>query len=184
MNNLKPETFNPPPSHPSDHDLACVTEDSATEDVAAHVRDCARCRSAVADFRWLGDELEAVLAAAVETVPVPRPAWRAVRAHLTAIQRRQMVRGWASACASVLLAAGLMFGAPNFVNMAGLATTAQAAQAKAIIAPTPRPPIVTGASPATYVTSTPAVSNDHRAPLPTPAFKLPPTPPDPATPSG
>ena len=65
-------------THPKEIELARFEDGEASTGVAEHLRWCARCRSVVADYRWLQGEVTATLALAADSVPVPRPKWWAV----------------------------------------------------------------------------------------------------------
>ena len=162
--------------HPGEAELARFGEgdnDAAQEE---HLRWCARCRSVVADYRWLGEEIGASLQAAADGVPVPRPRWWDVQERLLASERQRARRLRVPAVASVVLAFSLMLALSPVV---GTAVAARTLPPRAAIAPSP---FITdlASSPATSLaTPTPFVSRDEVTPLPTPAFVLPPTPPEP-----
>jgi hypothetical protein len=161
--------------HPGETELARFSDGAAGAGVAEHVRWCARCRSVVADYAWLGGEIGATLAAAADAVPVPRPRWWAVQEHLLAGQRR--VAGWrASALASVMLAFCLML---SLSPVLGPAAVARTLLPEAATAPAPETAAVPGASLVPLATPTPAIADGQATPAPTPAFALPPTPPAP-----
>ena len=161
--------------HPRETELARFSDKEAGAAVAEHLRWCARCRGVVADYRWLQGEITSTLAVAADTVAVPRPKWWVVQERMSAGQRRQMM-GWrASAFASVALMVCFMLFAPNFLG-------------PAVVAQTPQPEMVMGRAPVTsfvsgdrvdsMATSTPDISGAEMASSPTPAFVLPPTPPE------
>ena len=157
--------------HPKEIDLARLSElgvDTGAE-MAEHLRWCARCRSVVADHRWLQEEISATLAVAVDAVPVPRPKWWAVQEVLLTRQRRQ-VAGWrGSAIASVVLTICLMLSASPVLGTS--ATMVHTLPPEAIIATAPD--LVSGSA-----TPTPAIFRQVQeiTPLPTPVLALPPTP--------
>ena len=162
--------------HLREMELARLSDEEAAGDIAAHLRWCARCRSVVADYRWLQGEIETALAAAAEAAPVPGSKWWAVQARLFAGRRRQ-IAGWrASAFASVVLAVSLMLSAPSFLAPA---VVALGEQPGAATVPAPVTALAAGES---VATPTPAIScADEALPSPTPAVVLPPTPPQPET---
>jgi len=166
-------------AHPREVELACLSDEEAGEEVAAHLHWCARCRSVVADYRWLQGEITTMLAVAADAVFVPRPKWWAVRERMFTRQRRQ-VAGWrASAFASVVLAVCLMLSIPNLLIPA---VAAQRLQPEAATVPAPITAVVSGETVASLATPTPAVPCDGQPPQPlTPAVVLPPTPPQPET---
>ena len=168
--------------HPQETELAFLAEEKGDGDVADHLRWCARCRSVVADYRWLGGEIEATLSAAAAAVPVPRPRWLAVQEHLVARQRRQAV-GWrVSAVASVVLAFCLMLAVSPIL---GTAAAARTLPPQALVAPAPWTAVgtaglavPTAGHAAPLATPTPAISwSGDATPAATPGFVLPPRPP-------
>ncbi len=164
--------------HLRETELACLSDEEVGEEVAAHLRWCAHCRSTVADYRWLQGEIAAALAVAADAVPVPRPKWCAVRERMFAGQRRQVV-GWrASAFASVMLAVCLMLSTPNLLS---LPAAALVPQPEVATVPTPVTAAVSGERMASMATPTPAIpcESEEPTPPPTPAVVLPPTPPQP-----
>ncbi|MFQ6101719.1 MAG: hypothetical protein ACE5OS_10875 [Anaerolineae bacterium] len=164
--------------HLREMELACLSDGEAGEEVAAHLRWCAHCRSTVADYRWLQGEIAAALAVAADAVPVPRPKWWAVRERMFAGRRRQVV-GWrVSAFASVVLAVCLILSIPNFLAPA---VAAQRLQPEVVMVPAPVTAAVSGECMASMATPTPAIFCEEAEPLPTPALMLPPTPPEPET---
>ena len=203
--------------HPRETELAGFSDQSDSEDadgrLAEHVRWCARCRSAVAEYRWLEGEVEATLTAAADAIAVSRPEWRTVRERLFTLQRRRVVGGRVSAVAGVALAFCLML---TISPVLGPAAAGRTLSPDAFFA---RAPLTAAASDehgvtlqyegkrsgtfqyegkrsGTLVTPTPAISwagetpslskgadgtpSLSKAPLaPTPAYVLPPTPPQP-----
>jgi hypothetical protein len=175
--------------HLRETELARLSEESEEEvgvSVAEHLRWCARCRSGVADYRWLQGEIVAALSAAADAVAVPRSRWWAVQEALSAGQRRQAA-GWrASAVASVVLAVCLMLSLSPILGTAAMAHAARTAVPEPVIAPAPVTAVVSGGHfsgecLASMATPTPVVSCGEATPLPTPALMLPPTPPEPGT---
>jgi hypothetical protein len=162
--------------HPEETQLARWGDGERRADIAAHVRWCARCRSGVADYRWLAGEIEATLTAAADAVDVPRPRWWALRERLIAGQRRR-VAGWrASAVASVVLAVCLMLSLSPVPL--GTAVAARMVPLEAMVVPAPVTASASGTHAAPGVTPTPIVSRAEATPAPTPDFVLPPTPPE------
>jgi hypothetical protein len=177
--------------HPEETQLARWSDGEARADVAAHVRWCARCRSGVADYRWLAGEIGATLTGAADAVDVPRPRWWALQGRLIADQRRR-VAGWrASAVASVVLAVCLMLSlspvllstavAARMVPLEAMVVPAPLTAMTAMTASTADMASVSGTHAAPGATPTPLVSRAEATPAPTPDFALPPTPPEPET---
>ena len=121
-------------THPKEIELARFEDGEASAEVTEHLRWCARCRSAVADYRWLQGEVTATLALAADLVPVPRPKWWAVCESLSLGERRRAGRRRASALASLALVFSLILSAPGFL---GAAVVAQAVPADVVMAPAP-----------------------------------------------
>jgi hypothetical protein len=164
--------------HPNETELARWGDGGKSADVAAHVRWCARCRSGVADYRWLAGEIGATLTAAADAVDVPRPRWRALKGRLIVDQRRR-VAGWrASAVASVVLAACLMLSLSPTLLRTAVAARMVPVPLEAMVVPAPVTASVSGTHSAPGVTPTPMVSRAEATPAPTPGFSLPPTPPE------
>ena len=164
--------------HPGEMELARMGDGEDGAGVAEHVRWCARCRSIGADFGWLGGEIQAALSAAADGVSVPRPQWWVVQEHLHASQRRRVAGRQVSAAAGVLLAAYLML----WVSVSpalGTAVAARTSPPEAIIAPAPAMALVSDAGVALEATPTPVILCEAATAAPTPAFMLPPTPPEP-----
>jgi len=176
--------------HPRETELAGFSEQSGSEgadgQLAEHLRWCARCRSAVAEYRWLEGEVEATLTAAADAIAVSRPEWRTVRERLFTLQRRRVAGGRVSAVASVALAFCLML---TVSPVLGPAAVGRTLSPDAFFA---RAPLTAAASDehgvpcGTLVTPTPVISCAEETPslsktplAPTPAFVLPPTPPQP-----
>jgi hypothetical protein len=162
--------------HPKETELARFSDEQPSASVADHLRWCARCRSGVADYQWLGGEIEATLKAAADEVPVPRPRWWAVQARLRAGQQRRAA-GWrASAFASIALVISFVLCVPN---VACPVVAAPVPPPKAATVPPSVTAFVSGAHRVALATPTPAIPQGGEKPLLTPAFALPPTPPDP-----
>jgi hypothetical protein len=165
--------------HPEQTELARWSDGEARADIATHVRWCAACRSAVADYRWLAGEIETTLTAAADTVKVPRPRWWALQGRLIAEQRRRVAGRQASAMASVVLAVCLMLSlSPALLSTA---VAARMVPLEAMVAPAPITASVSGTHAAPGATPTPLVSRAEATPALMPDFALPPTPPEPET---
>lgn len=162
--------------HPREIELIRLSDGEAGAEMAEHLRWCTRCRSVLADYRWLQGEITATLTAAADAVVSPRPKWWAVQEVLCASQRRQAVGGRVSAVASVMLAACLML---SVSPVLGTAVVARTLPPEAIVAPAPATAIASGARLSAMATPTPAISREEAKPLSTPAFVPPPTPPQP-----
>jgi len=158
--------------HPAEKELGGEASTSVTE----HLRWCARCRGIVADYDWLQGEIEATLVAAADAVPIPRPKWWAVQELKFASQRRRIVGGRISAVASVVLTVCLMLSTSPVLGTTVLSTTIEP-----VVALAPVAAAISGESLALVATLTPVISCEEATPSPTPAFVLPPTPPEPET---
>ena len=55
--------------HLVETELACVSDGKHHESAAEHLRRCAQCRSAVAEYAWLQEQVVTALATAADTVP-------------------------------------------------------------------------------------------------------------------
>jgi hypothetical protein len=161
--------------HPGEAELARCGEGNKSAELEDHLRWCARCRSVVADYWWLGEEVGASLRAAAGTVEVERPRWWAVQERLLVSERRQARRLRVPAVASVVLAFCLMLALSPVV---GTAVAARTLPPEAMVAPVPFTTIVSDGL-GSAVTATPAILSEAATPLPTPGFVLPPTPPEP-----
>ena len=175
--------------HPQEIELAQLSDRENGEvidaETAEHLRWCTHCRSVVADYEWLQEEIEVTLSVAAE-VPVPRPQWWAVRERVFAGQRRQ-ITGWRiSALSSLVLAVCLMLRIVPIRSAFPIQSTTVAAltsfpsgqspleaSPEPIVAPAPVTIAVT-----LMATPTPTTRPcRERMPPSTPAFMLPPTPP-------
>ena len=161
-------------THLRDTELARLS-DGETSEVTEHLRWCARCRSTLADYRWLEGELAATLTMVANAVPVPRPRWGAVQGRLAASQRRQAT-GWRASFASVVLAVCFALLAPAFLSPVGVAQTRQP---RVVVVPTPARIAVSDDHLPSAATPTPAILREHAALSPTPVFELLPTPTEP-----
>jgi hypothetical protein len=171
--------------HPEQTELARWSDGEARADIATHVRWCAACRSAVADYRWLAGEIETTLTAAADTVKVPRPRWWALQGRLIAEQRRRVAGRQVSAVASVLLAVCLMLSLSPVLlrtavaaRMVPLDAMVVPAPVTAMTASTANVASVSGIHAAPGTTPTPILARAEATPVPTPDFALPPTPPE------
>jgi len=163
--------------HLQETELACSDGGEANADTAEHLRWCARCRSVVAEYRWLGEQVVDALAAAAEAAPVPRPRWRALERRVIAGRRRR-VAGWrASAIASVALAICTVLLLSSIV---GATVAAQLASPEAVMTPLSATVVVAEGSVTPDATPTPIVSYGESVDAPsTPALGPIPTPPTP-----
>ena len=177
-------------THPKEIELARLEDGEASTGVTEHLRWCARCRSVVADYRWLQGEVTATLALAADLVPVPRPKWWVVCEDLSLGERRRAGRRRASALASLALVFSLILSAPGFL---GAAVVAQAVPSDVRMAPAPvtlsrvgaTSTVDTGigldAGPGPMVTPTPTILRGDGAPyapaVPPLPFPTRPTPP-------
>jgi len=161
--------------HPRETELARCGDQETGAGLAEHLRWCARCRGVVADYRWLQGEITSTLTVAADAVAMPRPKWWVVQERMSASQRRQMAGWWASAFASVALMVCFMLFAPNFTGPAGVAQTPQP---EMVMGRAPVTHFVSGDRVASMATSTPDMSGAETVSSPTPAFVLPPTPPE------
>ena len=170
-------------THPKEIELARFGDGEASTGVTEHLRWCARCRSVVADYRWLQGEVTATLALAADSVPVPRPKWWAVCESLSLGERRRAGRRRASALASLALVFSLILSAPGFL---GAAVVAQAVSVDVVMAPAPitlsrvgaTSTVDTGigvdAGPGPMVTPTPTILRGDGAPSAPSAPAIPP----------
>jgi len=169
--------------HPREIELARFSDEEAGAEadgrhpVADHLRWCARCRSDVADYRWLQGEVTTALSAAADGVDVPRSRWWAVREAVSASERRQVAGGRVSALASVVSAICLMLALSPVLNPAAMmrASFLEAG----VVTPPPVQAVVSAGPGSPVATPTPAAFREAVTPVPTPAFMLPPTPPEP-----
>lgn len=183
--------------HPEASVLARLGEPDADEGgarLAEHLRLCARCRNAAADYRWLERQIGAALAEAADAVPVPRPKWWDVRRRVFAGQPRPGLAWRASVVVGVVLIFCQMLPAVLFPPTAPPSLAVEPAVAPPpVIAAVSQAPGSHGSttSVAKVATPTPGLSVDGTtdvAPLPTLAPALSPRPelanPKPQMPSG
>ena len=162
--------------HPHEVELACASEQESNAHLVEHLRRCARCRNAVADYRWLEKNLVATLAAAARAVPVPRSAWWVVRERLSAGQQHLAAGRRLSVVASVALAVCVMLVASPAL---GVTIGAQTLSPRAAVAPSLATVLASDQGWNSTVTPTPAPSSEETGPSPASALVLPPTQPRP-----
>ncbi len=162
--------------HLNEFDLARLSELDSDEvldaETAEHLRWCADCRSALADHRWLQEEIASALAIAAREVPVPRPKWWAVQEALFPSRQRRVASWRGSAVASVVLAVFLMLSASPVLGTAAIMAHMAPTSPQAVIATAPdvgEETVLTHPA----ATPTPAIRG---TPAPTPVLVLPPTP--------
>ncbi len=162
--------------HLRETELAHLDDGSGGAHAMEHLRWCALCRSAAADYRWLRREVTATLMAAADVVPVPSPKWRAVQRRLSAGRRREVVGRRVSAIAGAVSAMCLML---SVSLMPGTIVAAGALSPDVAIAPAPITAFLSGGRQASVATPTPAILGEEATSPPTPTVGLPPTPPGP-----
>jgi hypothetical protein len=169
---------------------------AANAEMLEHLRWCARCRTRVADYRWLQDELVGALGATADAVRVPHPRWWAVREGLITTTRQRSTASRVSALASAVLAVCLMFFRPLIPVPSLLGTTQPASPVwmvsypEAVIATAPTAAVssstlsesTAGATPTPNLVQ-PGRSREVREAIsqPTPVYMQLPTPPQPQT---
>jgi hypothetical protein len=187
-------------AHPDEIVLARLAETgdgAADAETLEHLRWCARCRTLVADYRWLQDEMVDTLEAAADAVHVPWPRWQAVREGLIMGRRKQNAAGRVSAIASAVLAVCLMFfqpliRVPSWLGSVGVSQTSQQASSVLVMsypeaaiatAPTAAVSSSTLSGSTSAATPTPSLTssgqNRDAAAQPTPVCMQLPTPPQP-----
>jgi len=163
--------------HLQETELASVSSGEIDEGVTEHLRWCAQCRSAAAEYRWFGERIEDTLAAAAGAVDVPRPRWRVVKRRMATEQNRQ-ITGWrASATASIALVICAILSLSSIV---GATVAAQTSSPEAVMTPASVTPLFSMAPASSGATPTPIASREgieSSSVLILPS--LPPTPPDP-----
>jgi hypothetical protein len=184
-------------AHPDENALACLAETddgAANAEMLEHLHWCARCRTRVADYRWLQDEIVGALGAAADAVHVPHPRWWAVREGLTTKTRQRNTASRVSAFASAVLAVCLMFFRPLIPVPSLLGKTQQASPVwmvsypEAVIATAPTA-VVSSSAPSDSIAEAtptpdlvrPGQSREARETIsrPTPVCMQLPTPPQP-----
>jgi len=121
-------------SHPPEIELARISELKGSKELEEHLRWCSWCRRTLADYGWLQGEIEALLEAEAEAVPVPQPNWQSVRERMGRAERRNKGREMLVATGAALVLC-LMFGAPSIL---GRRAEAQAVPASGVVtAPAP-----------------------------------------------
>jgi hypothetical protein len=167
--------------HPRDSKLAGLTGESIDDRILEHVRCCARCRSVVADYDWLQEELAGTLTGVVSDGPVPRSAYWELQDRLLESSRRQSVRIQLSAVVRAAMVVCVLLCVPGFMRPAA---AAQALQPEASLRPTPMVVAESvgacGRSLPATTSATVAVSRPalHWPSSPAPALAPLPTPPD------
>ena len=129
--------------------------------VTEHLRLCAPCRNALADYRWLQREIASTLRAAVDSVPVPQPNWLEVQGRVRAGERRLSLRRSISGIASLALVICLMFVASPLL---GAASGGRTLPPEAIPVPSPVSLVASGGTSSSAATPTPARSHREAAP--------------------
>jgi hypothetical protein len=166
--------------HLSDVELAKLSGGTAADDLAGHVRSCARCRSVVADFDWLQGELAETLKSVVNEVSVPSPGWREVQGKLLESRCRQAVMAQVSALVSAAVVLSLLLFVPGFLKPA---TAGAGLQPGVALRPTPVavavPTGATGGFPLSGTSAGPALSRSVMRASLVPGVQALPTPPDP-----
>jgi hypothetical protein len=120
--------------HLSEIELARVSELENKEKLEGHLRWCSRCRRALADYGWVQGEIEALLEAEADAVPVPQANWQNVRDRLGRAERRNKGKEMLVVAGAALVFC-LMVGTPAVL---GRKAEAQAVPASGIVtAPVP-----------------------------------------------
>jgi len=165
--------------HLHEIELALLADDNeVTAEVTEHLCWCRRCREGAGDCRWLQREIAAMLAAAADTVSVPRPKWREVQRRLRAGRRRLVVRWRLSAVAGIVLIVCFMLVAPAVLGT-GLVT--HASPPGAMCAPSPVAESASGSVHVATVALTSFLCRGGADSLLTPALVLHPPSPEPST---
>jgi hypothetical protein len=120
--------------HPTDFQLASLSDEGASSGGRKHIRSCARCRSAVADYEWLEAELAATLETAAKRARSPRATWWELQNRLNESRHLQVVRLRASAVLSAAMTVCLLLCAPSLIKPAA---AAQAPRPAVSVRPTP-----------------------------------------------
>ena len=162
-------------AHLREVELARLDGGEVSTEVAEHLRWCARCRSVVADYRWLQGELASALGAVADRVTVPRSNWRDVQTRLRAGGQKQAVGQRLSGVTSAVLAVGLMVMASPIM---GTAAEARALPPQATPVPPPASLVASAEAQFTLATPTPAFSIEEADGSTTPSFETRPTPPE------
>lgn len=152
------------------------TELASGESVAGHLRWCSQCRNAAAEYHWLGERIEDTLAAAADSVSVPRSKWRVVKRRMAAGQKRQ-ITGWrASATAGIALAFCAILSLSSIV---GVTVAVQTSFPEAVMTPASVTAIISGAHTTSGATPTPVASREGIESTSTLTLPPLPTPPEP-----
>jgi len=160
--------------HPSELDLARLSDGENGDELADHVRWCSSCRRILADYDWLQGELAAALDAKSAAAPIADPDWEGVRSCLSnperdASNRLLLVAAGASLIAFVMLAA------PATVGRRVQAQTTPGGAVSEAPSPVLAPRVGAATEAALSLTMTP-VDRERVVSLP---FVPPPTPPEP-----
>jgi hypothetical protein len=162
-------------NHLWETEMARLSDGERDAGAAEHLRWCARCRSVVADYRWLQRQIVSTLEAAVGAVPAPRPRWWIVQERLAAVQRQQ-IAGRRVSAASVAATVCLML---LLSSVLGTTVVAQVVSPEAVVTPAPVIAAVSVEGSAPVATLTPALGGEEVGLMPTPVFMPVPTPPEP-----
>ena len=68
--------------HLTELELARAAAGDGSEDLIDHLRWCGQCRTAIAEYGWLQEEIERALEVEADGAPVPEPDWMGVRERL------------------------------------------------------------------------------------------------------
>jgi len=159
--------------HLRELELASLTDGEAG-DREEHLRWCRRCRDVATGYSWLQGEIVATLAAAAETVPVPRPRWQEVQEQLRAGQRHLAAACRLATSAGVVLVVCFMLAVSS---TPGTTLVASALPVAAVGAPRPATGLaLCGYDPWAATPGAGPTESAHGAPL-TPGVVLLPTPP-------
>jgi hypothetical protein len=166
--------------HPTDVELAGLSGESAARGLLGHIRGCARCRSVVADYRWLQGEVAETLKSVANEVPTPRSQWREVQGRLLGSRNRQATVAQVSAVVSAAMALCLLLSVPGFLRPS---TATQTLQPGVPLRPTPlavtEPVGVESGHLPSRVSAGPAVLLSVSQESPAPGVQPLPTPPSP-----
>lgn len=164
--------------HLSETELAQVSESEDREKLEGHLRWCSRCRRALADYGWLQGEVEALLEAEADAVPVPRSNWQTVRDRLGSAERRNKGREMLVAAGAALVLC-LMVGTPAVLGRKAEAEAIPASGVVTAPAPVSVEDPVTSTSPRTAagrVSASGRSRERERTSLPLVPIPTPPTP--------
>lgn len=163
--------------HLPETELACAGSGETDICLVEHLRWCAQCRSAAAEYRWLGERIEDALTATADAVDVPRPRWRTVKRRMAAGQNRR-IAGW-----RVSATAGIAFAICTILSLSsiiGVTVAAQTSSPEAVMTPAPATAVLFDARTPSIATPTPIASREGiESPSILTLPLLPPTPPEP-----